>query len=332
MQYQKEGRSSKGKVQYQKQGAVPKKQVRGLTQCRCQKMTFGEKFKRFVTLAISSALTLTDRAACRQYWCGERKILKSLSNLNMKGQVHVSMQDGGLNHEAMYTGSYVYAGRGQHRDCLIVRLELQKAFYKGNVQPLNTMYWAKTSKVAMKISTAHCPEQKADNEMLQWFRDSVGELSRAQFPMPFAYFSTGLVNSEPKSVVICEAKGETGISLGNSLKEILQDPHRLATREVLVLVVRASSCAFELQKQMVNETGYWVQDMHIHNVLTIQETHLAGRQGLYNVFRFVDGRGLWEIGRYKWEKLRTLHELYTTFHMSEAWTRCSTTNAAVDQQ
>ena len=98
----------------------------------------------------------------------------------------------------------------------------------------------------------------------------------------------------------------------------IKKPASLATREVLVLVVRATLWACQLQKQMVNETGYWVQDMHIHNVLTIPQKHLAGRQGLYNVFRCVDGRGLWEIGKFRWDKLRGLHELYTTFHMDES--------------
>ena len=97
--------------------------------------------------------------------------------------------------------------------------------------------------------------------------------------------------------MICEAKGETGASLGNSLKEILEDGNRIATREVLVLVVRATLWAFQLQRQLVNEIDGFMQDMHLHNALTIPEKHLPGRRGLYNVFRCVDGRGSWEIGQ-----------------------------------
>ena len=122
--------------------------------------------------------------------------------------------------------------------------------------------------------------------------------------MPLAYFQTGLVSNQPKSVLICEAKGETGTSLGNSLKEILKDSTRIATREVLVLVVRATLWAFQLQNQLVIDVGGFMQDMHLHNVLTIPEKHLSGRQGLYNVFRCIDGRGTREIGAFKWEKLK----------------------------
>ena len=207
----------------------------------------------------------------------------------------------------------MYAGRGQHRDCLIATLELQNAYIRGIVQAQDTPHWTKSFKVAMKIS----PEQKNDHEMLSWFRDKPQGLLAAQFPMPLALFQTGLISNRPKSVLICEAKGETGTSLGNSLKEILEDSTRTATREVLVLVVRATLWAFQLQKQLVREVGGFMQDMHLHNVLTIPEKHLSGRQGLYNVFRCVDGRGIWGIGVFKWEKLKGLHELYTSYHLDE---------------
>ena len=333
-------------MQYQRKGAVPKERCRIKGKVRYQpkemslamSMSENEFWRQIVqgcytcnSFRIDPDLT-SPSAQCNQHWYGQKRVLKSLANLRMKGQVQVTMQDGSQAHEAQYAGSYVYAGRGQHRDCLIVSLELQHAYFRGEVQAQDTPLWTKSFKVAMKISTANCPEQKADSDMLTWFRDALEELLAAQFPMPLAYFQTGLISGQPKSVLICEAKGETGTSWGNSLKEILEDPHRLATREVLVLVVRATLWACQLQKQMVNETGYWVQDMHIHNVLTIPQKHLAGRQGLYNVFRCVDGRGLWEIGKFRWDKLRGLHELYTTFHMDEAWKRCSTINAAIDEQ
>ena len=123
-------------------------------------------------------------AQCRQDWYGQRRVLKSLSNLNMTGQVHISMQDAVSNNEANFCGPYVYAGRGQHRDCLIVSLELQNAYFKGEVQAQDTPLWTKSFKVAMKVSTANCPEQKADHDMLSWFRDALVGMSAAQFPMP----------------------------------------------------------------------------------------------------------------------------------------------------
>ena len=148
-------------------------------------------------------------AQCHQGWYGQKRILKSLANLRMLGNVRMSMQDAYSCHAATYCGSYVYAGRGQHRDCLIATLELQNAYIRGIVQAQDTPHWTKSFKVAMKISTANCPEQKTDHEMLSWFRDALQGLLAAQFPLPLAYFQTGLVSNQPKSVLICEAKGET---------------------------------------------------------------------------------------------------------------------------
>ena len=159
------------------------------------------------------------------------------------------MQDEGQVHEAFYAGTYVYAGRGQHRDCLIVSLKLKNACCRSHqVETQNTQFWARSFKVAMKISTANCKEQRGDFHMLKDFRSQLSDGLAAQFPIPLAHFETGLVCNQPKSVLICEAKGDTGTSLGNTLKEIREDQNRIATREVLVLVVRATLWAFQLQK------------------------------------------------------------------------------------
>ena len=82
----------------------------------------------------------------------------------------------------------------------------------------------------------------------------------------------------------------------------------------------------------MKETGGFIQDMHIHNALTIPQENKRGREGLYNVFRCVDGRGQWDIGIYKWDKLKGLHELYPSWQMDEAWKRCSTINEAINSQ
>ena len=318
--------STKGKVQYQ-----PKE--RSLAMLSENEFWRQIVKGRYICNSFSNDPNQTSPSAhCHQNWCGQKRILKSLANLHMKGRVSMSMQDANSCLAATYCGAYVYAGRGQHRDCLIATLQLQNAYIRGTVQAQDTPDWTKSFKVAMKISTANCPEQKTDHEMLSWFRDALQELLAAKFPMPLAYFPTGLISNQPKSVLICEAKGETGTSLGNSLKEILEDNTRIATREVLVLVVRATLWAFQLQKKLVEEVGGFMQDMRLHNVLTIPEKHLSGRQGLYNVFRCVDGRGMIPIGVCKWEKLKGLHELYTSFHLDEAWKRCSTINAAIDEQ
>ena len=38
------------------------------------------------------------------------------------------------------------------------------------------------------------------------------------------------------------------------------------------------------------------------------------------------------LAKFRWDKLKNLHELKTTYHMDEAWKMCSTINAAIDEQ
>ena len=126
-------------------------------------------------------------AQCHQDWYGQQRILKSLANLRMMGNVRMSMQDANSCLEATYCGSYVYAGRGQHHDCLVATLELQNAYIRGTVQAQDTPHWTKSFKVAMKISTANCPEQKNDHQqhnfqcLLLTFRQASSAINPNQF-------------------------------------------------------------------------------------------------------------------------------------------------------
>ncbi len=249
-------------------------------------------------------------AANASYWCPfSRRVIKAhLPGVGMTGSFSVFLADSRHGYTAEYRGRYKYVGRGCHRDALVGDCTVY-SFKHLDCELVNEELPEELS-LCFKISSPADAEQQRDADNLaEW--NSVAIL-RGQFPRLLHYCAWKIVAGSQRSVIVVEACGD-GTSIGTEMKRINDDPARICTREIFVLVMRWMIWAFQLQREHTITKQGFLQDMRMNNCVFLHgvparqnPADYKGRASRYTLFRCVVSNGWWPIGYYKWVEVDKL--------------------------